>query len=191
MRILGINGSPRTQGSTAFALGTALARLAEEGWETTALSVADLEIRPCLGCLECRAGSCVQDDGMVEVLDELRRCDGLLLASPVYMGTVSGQLKVWMDRTVPLRADGSFALGGRVGGGIACGGFRNGGQELTLQAIQAFFLQQDMYPIADGPPLCHSGAALVGDARTDDIGLDTVDFLARRMVRALGELRIR
>ena len=126
---------------------------------------------------------------MGPVLDQLRTCDAVLLASPVYMGTVSGQLKVWMDRTLPLRADGSFALGGRIGGGIACGGFRNGGQELTLQAIQAFFLQQDMYPIADGPPLSHSGAALVGDACADDIGLDTVDFLARRMVRALHDIR--
>lgn len=189
MRVLGISGSPHPDGNTAFALRRALSRLEGEGLETTFSDLSGLAIGACRGCFACRDGACVQADDMGAVLDDLRACDGVLLASPVYMGSVSGQLKVWMDRTLPLRADRSFAVSGRVGGGIACGGFRNGGQELTLQAIQAFFLQQDMYPIADGPPLSHSGAALVGDAGRDEVGLDTVDFLARRMVRALGEIR--
>ena len=94
-----------------------------------------------------------------------------------------------MDRTVPFRAGGRFALSGKVGAGIACGGFRNGGQELTLQAMHTYFLQQDMYAIADGPRYSHSGAAVVGRAETDQIGLQTVENIARRLARAVKQLR--
>ena len=98
-------------------------------------------------------------------------------------------MKVMMDRTVLFRTGGRFALTGKVGAGIACGGFRNGGQELTLQAMHTYFLQQDMYAIADGPRYSHSGAAVVGRAETDQIGLQTVENIARRLARAVKQLR--
>jgi len=122
---------------------------------------------------------------MVPVYEALRACDGLILASPVYMGMVTGQMKVMMDRTVLFRTGGGFELSGKIGGGIACGGFRNGGQELTLQNMQTYFLQQDMLVIADGPQFSHSGATIVGRAADDEVGLRTVENLARRMAAAL------
>ena len=100
-------------------------------------------------------------------------------------------MKVMIDRSVALRVHGPFQLSGKVGGGIACGGFRNGGQELTLQCMHTYFLQQDMYAIADGPRFSHSGAAVVGLAQEDAIGLQTVRFLVERMVKALRGDRFR
>lgn len=94
-------------------------------------------------------------------------------------------MKVMMDRTVLFRTGGRFMLSGKVGAGIACGGFRNGGQELTLQAMHTYFLQQDMYAIADGPRYSHSGAAIAGKAETDEVGLVTVENVARRLARAV------
>ena len=189
MHILGICGSPHPDGNTAYALRHALQVIEGEGIGTTYLSLADYEIRPCKGCFACREGTCVQEDDMTEIADAIYHCDGLILASPVYMGLVTGQLKVMMDRTVLFRTGGRFDLSGKVGGGIACGGFRNGGQELTLQAMHTFFLQQDMYAVADGPGFSHSGAAIVGRAETDQVGLQTVENLARRVARAVREMR--
>ena len=189
MHILGICGSPHPDGNTAYALRHALQVIEREGIGTTYLSLADYEIRPCKGCFACREGTCVQEDDMTEIADAIYHCDGLILASPVYMGLVTGQLKVMMDRTVLFRTGGRFDLSGKVGGGIACGGFRNGGQELTLQAMHTFFLQQDMYAVADGPGFSHSGAAIVGRAETDQVGLQTVENLARRVARGVREMR--
>ncbi|HUT19879.1 MAG TPA: flavodoxin family protein [Anaerolineae bacterium] len=189
MNVLGICGSPHPDGNTAYALRHALRTIEGEGIGTTYLSLADYEIRPCKGCFACREGTCVQEDGMAEVADAIYHCDGLILASPVYMGLVTGQMKVMMDRTVLFRTGGRFELSGKVGAGIACGGFRNGGQELTLQAMHTFFLQQDMYAVADGPGYSHSGAAIVGRAETDQVGLQTVENLARRVARAVREMR--
>ena len=194
MNILGINGSPHLEGNTAYALRHALQVIDAEGTdaegiETAYLSLADKAIAPCRGCFACREGACVQEDDMRAIVEAIQACDGLLLASPVYMGLVTGQMKVMMDRTVLFRTGGRFALSGKVGAGIACGGFRNGGQELTLQAMHTYFLQQDMYAIADGPQFSHSGAAIAGRAEGDQVGLQTVENVARRLARAVKQLR--
>jgi len=185
VKVLGICGSPYAEGNTAFALRHALGVLAEEGMETEFISLAGKQINPCKGCFHCRQGSCIQQDDMAAILEALLTCDGLILASPVYMGMITGQMKVMMDRTVIFRAGGKFSLTGRIGAGIACGGFRNGGQELTLQNMQTFFLQQNMFGIADGPGFSHSGAAIVGRAAEDTVGLQTAENLARHMARSL------
>jgi len=185
MRVLGIHGSPHLEGNTAYALRQALVELERLGFETESLALAALEIRPCQGCFHCRSGECVHDDDMLQVYDAMRRADGIILASPVWMGMVTGLLKTMMDRTVLFRTGGQFGMTGKVGAGIACGGFRNGGQELTLQNMQTYFLQQDMLVIADGPQFSHSGTAIVGPAAADRLGLTTVTNLARRMAQAL------
>lgn len=186
MKVLGINGSPRENGNTAYALRYGLSLLDEAGAEIEYVALGTRRIEGCHGCLSCRDGECVHDDDMPSILDGMRQCDCLLLASPVYMGMVSGQMKMMMDRTVVLRVRDRFELSGKIGAGIACGGFRNGGQELTLQCMHTFFLQQDMCAIADGPPFSHSGAAIVGQAEEDELGLQTVRNITDRILKALG-----
>jgi multimeric flavodoxin WrbA len=188
MNVLGICGSPHPEGNTAYALKCALDVIERQGIVTTYLSLHDKTIGPCRGCFACRSGECVQKDEMGEVVEAIRRCSGLILASPVYMGLITGQMKVMIDRTVLFRTGGRFELSGRVGAGIACGGFRNGGQELTLQSMHTFFLQQDMFAIADGPRFSHSGAAIVGRASEDQVGLQTVENLALRVVQAVKQI---
>lgn len=185
LNVLGINGSPHPDGNTAFALRYALQRLEAAGLETAYVALAGKDIRPCDGCFMCRSGACVLDDDMIPILAALRACDCLLLASPVYMGLVTGQMKTMMDRTVILRVSHGFELSGKIGGGIACGGFRNGGQELTLQCMHTFFLQQDMLAIADGPRFSHSGAAIVGKTHEDEVGLHTVRNLVDKIAATL------
>jgi multimeric flavodoxin WrbA len=181
MDVLGINGSPRPDGNTAHALKFALSRLEEAGLTTAYIALADKTINPCTGCWACRTGACVHEDDMAPILQSMRESRCLLLASPVYMGMVTGQMKVMMDRSVALRVGSGFELSGKVGAGIACGGFRNGGQELTLQNMHTFFLQQDMAAVADGPRFSHSGATIVGSAAQDEVGLQTVRHLCEKI----------
>lgn len=185
MEVLGINGSPNENGNTAYALRFALRRLENIGVGTAYIGLARSTISYCDGCFSCRSGACVHPDDMEPIITALQECDCLLLASPVYMGMITGKMKAMMDRTVMLRVGGEFQLTGKIGAGIACGGFRNGGQELTLQCMHTFFLQQDMYAIADGPRLSHSGAAIVGNAREDEVGLETVANLADKIAGIL------
>ena len=189
MLVLGICASPHAQGNTAYALHTALSEIETAGIETTYISLHDKRLEPCDGCFVCRdTGRCVHVDDMQPLYDALPACDALILASPVYMGMMTGPMKIMMDRTVVYRTGGRFQLSGKVGGGIACGGFRNGGQELTLQCMHTFFLQQDMYVVSDGADFSHSGAAIAGQAAEDSIGLATVKNLSHRIVGAIKRL---
>jgi multimeric flavodoxin WrbA len=185
MNVLGISGSPRPNGNTVTAVQKALELLQAYDVETTFISLAGKTITQCDGCLHCHLGKCRWDDDMLAIYEAMLHCDGLILGSPVYMGQISGLMKTMMDRTVLFRSASRFSLSGKYGAGIACGSFRNGGQELTLQCMHTFFLQQDMQVISDGPGYSHSGAAVVGFAAQDEIGMRTVDGLARRMAKAL------
>ncbi len=190
MIILGINGSPKKNGNTAFALRYALSILNDTGFETEYITLMDKEINFCKACLSCRKGKCIQNDDMELIIDAIRRCSCLILASPVFMGLITGHMKTMMDRTVLFRVGGNFIgekfeLSGKIGAGIACGGFRNGGQELTLQCMHTFFLQQDMLVIADGPPYSHSGATIVGNAKDDKLGLETIENLVNKIIKTL------
>jgi multimeric flavodoxin WrbA len=93
MNVLGICGSPHPEGNTAYALKYALNVVKAQGIETTYLSLHDKVVAPCRGCFACRDGECVQKDEMGEVIEAIRRCDGLILASPVYMGLITGQME--------------------------------------------------------------------------------------------------
>ncbi len=188
MNILGISGSPNLTGNTALAVRHALECLQREGCTTRFVSLADKNIQPCIGCWQCESTrACRFDDDMEGILDSMRWCRGLIIGSPVYFGLVSGQLKVMMDRSVVLRPryDEPMEMTGKVGGGIACGGFRNGGQETTLQNIHTFLLQQNMQVINDGLGFSHAGGAIAGSSKEDELGLRTVENLARNMAAAL------
>jgi multimeric flavodoxin WrbA len=188
MRILGLSGSPRADGSTAYAVRHALETAEAEGARTVYLSVAGRAIHPCSGCWTCGdTGRCVHDDDMTEITAEMRKADGLIIGSPVYFGLVSSQLKTVMERCVVLRPSYTkpYAMTGKIGAGIACAGFRHGGQELTLQNIATFLMQLHVMAVSDGPGFSHSGAAIAGEAREDKVGLQMTENLARNMVRLL------
>ena len=181
MRVLGIAGSPHAEGNTSTAVRHALDQLAGPDCQTRFISLAHLEINPCTACFHCAKGrGCIFDDGMTGIYEALRWCEVLILGSPVYFGMVSGQLKTMMDRCVLLRPgyELPLELNGKLGAGIACANFRNGGQETTLQNIHTFLLQQGLRVINDGAGFSHAGGTIVADAASDTLGLQTIDNLA-------------
>ena len=57
-------------------------------------------IQPCLGCEQCiLRGSCVLQDDTTSIMQQLQEADGIILASPVYLQQISGQIKTFIDRT--------------------------------------------------------------------------------------------
>jgi multimeric flavodoxin WrbA len=193
MNVLGISGSPNRNGNTAYALKHGLGILQNEGVQTRYITLAGKKIHPCRGCWQCaKTKRCVDPDDMDEIIEAMRWCHGLILASPVYFGLVSGQMKVMMDRCVVLRPSYEMPLEmfGKTGCGIACAGFRNGGQELALQNIQTFLLQQGMRVINDGPAYSHSGGTIAGTAKEDALGLETVEHMMHALMAALNHKKI-
>ena len=99
MKILGFIASPRKEGNTAWAVNKILEGAKEHGAEIQSWSSCDLDIKPCKGCLACvENGKCAIKDDMQKIYDELKHADAVVLGSPVYMGQMSGQAKVFTDR---------------------------------------------------------------------------------------------
>jgi len=102
MKILGLEGSPRENGNTEKLVKTILEGAAENGAETKFYKLTKMNISLCLGCSKCReTGTCVTDDDMQLLHEEIQDSDVIILGSPVYMWQVSGQTKLFMDRLVP------------------------------------------------------------------------------------------
>lgn len=100
MKILALNGSPRTVRSTTRQLAQfVLDGAAESGAETEMIDLCDLRITPCTACEGCSFnGICVFDDDIPALVGRMKEADGIILASPVYIDNVSGQMKIFFDR---------------------------------------------------------------------------------------------
>lgn len=189
MMILGISASPRQGQSSFHALQAALeaARQAVPGMETSLVELAGMNLNGCLACGHCAKGlECSQHDDFPGLIPQLAApgLAGLILATPVYFGGMTAQAKAFLDRCVMLRRNG-FKLRDRVGGVIAVGGFRNGGQELAIQGVHAAMLTQDMIIVGEGMPTSHFGGTGFsggpGGMAADEFGLTTARGLGRRV----------
>ena len=99
MTIIGFIASPRNKGNTAWVVNKILEGAKEQGAETQSWYTSDLDIKPCKGCLGCIQGDrCVINDDMQKLYDALKHADALVLGSPVYMGQMSAQAKIFTDR---------------------------------------------------------------------------------------------
>jgi multimeric flavodoxin WrbA len=97
--ILGIAASPRRHGNSETLLDAALKGAEAEGASIKKIVLSTMRISPCRGTGECTAkGDCILRDDMVYVLKSIKASDGVIVASPVYFGSVSAQLKAMIDR---------------------------------------------------------------------------------------------
>ena len=99
MKIIGFCGSPQKEGNTAWVINKILDGAKEQGAETEFWNFSTLDINPCKGCLGCvQRGKCVINDDMQKLYTALEQADALVLGSPVYMGQMSAQAKIFTDR---------------------------------------------------------------------------------------------
>ena len=100
MKIIGFVGSPHKSGNTAWAVEKVLEGAKQTGADTVLFSSGSLDMKPCKGCLGCvnNSNGCVIKDDMQKIYTEVKDADAIVFASPVYMGQMTGQAKVFMDR---------------------------------------------------------------------------------------------
>jgi len=112
-----INGSPRKR--TTYRLANALEKgLSEAGSQVFNEHIINYSIQPCHGCskncLRETPGKCIQDDDMQHLLPLVAESDLLVLTTPVYLDGMTGLLKNFIDRLLPLFELSMVVRGGRV-----------------------------------------------------------------------------
>ena len=156
--------SPKRQDHGPRAWKNALkpSRLHVPSMQTEMLELADFKFNGCVACGQCmKEFTCSQADDFSKIITSLDdpALVGIIVATPVYFGTMTSQCKAFLDRCVIFRRNG-FRFHNKVGGVIAVGGVRNGGQELTIQAVHAAMLVWDMVVVSDGRPTSHFGGTV-------------------------------
>lgn len=106
MKILAINGSPKGEkGNTEVILKPFLKGCEEAGAKTETVYLKDKNIKHCSGCFTCwtkTPGKCIHKDDMEELLEKVLEADIIVYATPLYYFTVTGIMKDFMDRMLPL-----------------------------------------------------------------------------------------
>lgn len=105
MKILVLQGSARKQGHTAALVQAFAEGACEVGHDVTIMDVADMDIHGCTGCEWCHTqgdGQCVQRDDMQQIYPLYDAADMIVIASPIYYGSFTGQMHCAIHRTYAL-----------------------------------------------------------------------------------------
>jgi multimeric flavodoxin WrbA len=104
MKVVALNGSPRKRWNTATLLEKALEGAASQGANTEFIHLYELNFMGCVSCFACKEiggksyGRCAVKDDLTPILVKMEEVDAFILGSPIYFGTVTGEMKSFMER---------------------------------------------------------------------------------------------
>lgn len=144
MKVIALNSSKRKQNT--YGVLTRIGNLlAQQGIAYEIINLFDYHIEECIGCMHCiRKDTCVFEkrDDMAQLMHKLEACDGIILATPVYLRQVSGRMKTFIDRTCkwyhrsPIGGKPCFFVATTAGSGL----------KSTLDYLQDVAYQWGMLP---------------------------------------------
>jgi len=104
MKAIGINGSPRKKWNTAILLENALKGAGAQGAKTELLHLYDYNYKGCISCFACKKktgksyGKCAVKDELTPVLKKVSQADVIILGSPIYFGSGTGEMRSFLER---------------------------------------------------------------------------------------------
>lgn len=190
MYIVALNGSKNKDGNCSFLIDTILNDCKNMGAEVEIINVheavMDAKTPFCTLCSAKCEGACYKGTKLEEAYGKIAKSDAVVMASPVYFGNVTAQLKAFWDKTRILR--GQKALVGKPVGFIACGASRFGGQEETIRAMQTMALVQGMTIINSGSTefdAGHMGVSAQQPAKDDQFAISRCHSMAIRIINEI------
>lgn len=191
MKVLAINSSAGKDGNTALLINAVFEELNKEGIETEMIQLAGKVVEPCKACWACGGRkNCVhKKDLFQEIYEKMIQADGILLGSPVYMANISANMQAFLERASVV-ADmnrNENLLRHKVGAAVTAA--RRGGALNALDAMNHFFMLQDMFIVGFSYwPMAYG--RMPGEVKEDQEGIETMKNLGQNMaylLKALGE----
>lgn len=185
MKVLLINGSPRSNGNTFIALSEVAETLESNGIETEIVSVGTRAVQGCIACRQCvEKGRCVFNDDLYNsVYGKLNTADGIVVGSPVYFAGPNGSLCALLDR---LFYSAATLLQYKPAAAVAV--CRRGGASATFERLNKYFTITNMVVV--GSQYWNSvHGQLKGEAVQDAEGLQTMRTLGNNMAWVLANLK--
>jgi len=190
VKILGVSCSSRKGKTTATAVKVALeaAKTVSPSIEVQLIDLGGLEISGWVGGATPSSPQEIMDDFQVDVEPYFMASNlgGLIIGSPSYFRSMSSQCKAFLERLYVMREQ-KLLLADKAVGVLSVGSYRNGGQELVIEQIQAAMLCHEVM-IVGGKPKAHQGATLWNayndDIMKDEFGIATAKNLGIRVAEA-------
>jgi len=185
MKVLLINGSPKSKGNTFLALTEVASALEANGVETEIVSIGAKAVQGCIACNKCfELGRCVfQDDLYNKVREKAREADGLIVGSPTYYAGPNGSLCALLDR---LFYSASDLLEYKPGACVAV--CRRGGASAVFDRLNKYFTISNM-PVVPSQYWNSIHGMLPGEVLQDAEGLQTMRTLGKNMAWLLKNLQ--
>jgi multimeric flavodoxin WrbA len=215
VKILGIVGPPIKDGNCQHYLEEALEATESVGpVETELVHLKDYKIEYCIGCENClrrvhkkqkevgfdiipvpiEGYNCTIKDDMQILHKKMLEADGILLAAPVYIASMPGQMKTFIDRCRTFVHD--FRLRGKVAAPLTVAFFRNAGEDTTLQMMNLSLLAIGLTVVSFGASAVSSSEGLgilVRETRfavTEDlIGMVVMQSAASQVAQAALQMK--
>lgn len=182
MKVVAINGSPRSKGNTWFALKTAGEVLTKEGIDFEIIHIGHKNIHGCIACKQCiknQDGQCaVRNDDLNLYLPALKKADGIILGSPVYYSGVAGTMKCFIDRLFYVSGANGNWMRGKVGTSVVA--VRRSGGSMTLDSLNHYLTISEMTVVSSNYWNIIHGAQ-EGEAAQDTEGVQIMQMLGANM----------
>lgn len=215
VKILGIVGTPIKDGNCQYLLERALEVTEEGGRVTTELvHLQDYRIEYCTGCEGClrrvhklqkevgfdkipvpiKGYNCTIKDDMEILHQKMLEADGIILAAPVYIATIPGQVKTFIDRCRTFVHD--YRLRGKVAAPITVAFFRNAGEDTTLQIMTLSLLAIGLTAVSFGASAVSTREGIgipIRETRfavkEDPVGMTAVRAVASQVAQAALQMK--
>ena len=185
MKVLILNGSPRSHGCTARALEEVEKTLHEEGIETETVLVGNKDVRGCIACRSCAStGKCVFDDIVNEIAPKFESADGIIIGTPIYYAGSNGTILSLLDR---LFFSTHFDKSMKVGASVISS--RRAGSTSAYDEVNKYFGICSM-PIATSTYWNEVHGSKAEDVEKDKEGLQTMRNLGRNMAFLMKSIQL-
>jgi multimeric flavodoxin WrbA len=99
--LLGFNGSPKPDSNLRRIIDM---MLKESGKDYRIYDLAQMNIKPCMGCVKCaKSNRCVMEDDMFPLYDKIVESEAIVVGAVVYFRKANGFTHNFLERLFPLR----------------------------------------------------------------------------------------
>lgn len=177
MKVLIINGSPRTNGNSATLIKEITDVFSSLNVEVNLMNIGNKNIRGCIACNTCSKGNgCVFKDEVNDASKALEEADGMIVISPTYFASPNGTIISFLDR---LFYSSNYSKKYKVGAAFAVA--RRGGTSTTFDVLNKYFTISGM-PVVSGDYWNNGFGRKEGEIINDQEGLRNARVVAKRMV---------
>ena len=182
MKVIAMNGSPRKNGNTWFALKTAGEALISEGIDFEILHVGHQSIHGCIACRKCMENKddrcSIRTDKLNDCLPAIKKADGIILGSPVYYSGIAGTMKCFLDRLFYVSGANGNWMRHKVGASVVA--LRRSGGSAAWNSLNYYLTIAEM-TVASSHYWNIIHGLEEGDARQDGEGIQIMQALGANM----------